>query len=57
MKVDYDSKKVALAMALRLAEYAKRLEEKRKQSGAEKRHLLRIRTVKAIRDANWEVNR
>lgn len=47
------SEQVAAAMLKKLVNYAKQVQSKERQTKAEKRHLLRLRTVKALRDSNW----
>lgn len=49
-----DSRAVAAALVVKLARYAKRIERKKRVSDAERRHLLRLRTVRALRTENNE---
>lgn len=49
----HDSRAVAIAMVIKLARCKRRIERKREPTGADKRRLLRLRTVKALRDGNW----
>jgi hypothetical protein len=51
------SEQVAAALVKKLVMYAAIVEAKRKPTAAERRHALKIKTLKAIRDANWETDR
>lgn len=53
----HDSEAVARALFIKMLRYARRLEKQKTLSGAEKRHLLKIKAVKALRDGNWELDR
>lgn len=50
---DVDSRAVAMALVVKLARCKRRIEKKKAPTPAEKRRLLRLRTVKALRDGNW----
>lgn len=52
-----DSNAVARALFIKVIRYARKLEKQKTLSGAQKRHLLKIKTVKALRDGNWELDR